>query len=322
MHNYLSLLKNLESYQKKQEAVAMASIVRREAPTSGKPGDKALITQNGEIKGWIGGGCTRGIVIKEALAAIEERSPRLVRIQTALDAPEQSGVKNYKMTCMSGGSLEVYIEPIMPLLELKIFGRSHIAKALCELGALSGFRVTVISDLVEEEMFSAASDRVMLKAFDPTLHRNEYVVVCTQGEGDEESLASALADGSEVFRIRSEQQESQCRIDGLKKERGSSRTIGKVKTPAGLDINAKIPTEVAISILAEIIQLSRSKADPMTPSIPLDPNLSSDLYINPVCKIPVSKSAAKHVVEHEGEQVYFCCDGCYESFQKEPSAYI
>ena len=103
MHNYLSLLKNLESYQKKQEAVAMASIVRREAPTSGKPGDKALITQNGEIKGWIGGGCTRGIVIKEALAAIEERSPRLVRIQTALNAREQSGVKNYKMTCMSGG---------------------------------------------------------------------------------------------------------------------------------------------------------------------------------------------------------------------------
>ncbi len=226
MPNYLSLLKNLESYQKKQEAVAMASIVRREAPTSGKPGDKALITQNGEITGWIGGGCTRGIVIKEALAAIEERSPRLVRIQTALNSLEQSGVKNYKMTCMSGGSLEVYIEPIMPLLELKIFGRSHIAKALCELGALSGFRITVISDLVEEEMFSAASDRVMLKAFDPTLHRNEYVVVCTQGEGDEESLAECLADGSEVFRIRSEQQESQCSINGLKKESGSTCTIG------------------------------------------------------------------------------------------------
>ena len=133
MHNYLSFIKNLEFYQKKQEAVVMASVVRREAPTSGKPGDKALITQNGEIKGWIGGGCTRGIVVKEALAALEEGTPRLVRIQTALDVPDQLGVKNYKMTCMSGGSLEVYIEPVMPTLELKIFGRSHIALSLIHI---------------------------------------------------------------------------------------------------------------------------------------------------------------------------------------------
>jgi xanthine dehydrogenase accessory factor len=322
MHNYLSLLKNLESYQKKQEAVAMASIVRREAPTSGKPGDKALITQNGEIKGWIGGGCTRGIVIKEALAAIEERSPRLVRIQTALDTPEQSGVKNYKMTCMSGGSLEVYIEPIMPLLELKIFGRSHIAKALCELGALSGFRVTVISDLVEEEMFSTASNRDTLKAFDPALHLNAFVVVCTQGEGDEESLASALQTDPRYLGFVASSRKANAVLMALKRKEVPHAQLARVKTPAGLDINAKTPTEVAISILAEIIQLSRSEEDSTAPSIPSEPKISSDLYINPVCKIPVSKSAAKHVVEHEGEQVYFCCDGCYESFQKEPSAYI
>ena len=322
MHNYLSLLKNLESYQKKQEAVAMASIVRRDAPTSGKPGDKALITQNGEIKGWIGGGCTRGIVIKEALAAIDRRTPRLVRIQMALDAPEQLGVKNYKMTCMSGGSLEIYIEPIMPLLELKIFGRSHIAKALCELGALSGFRVTVISDLVEEEMFSTASKRGTLKAFDPILHLNSFVVVCTQGEGDEESLASALQTDPRYLGFVASSRKANAVLMALKRKEVPHAQLARVKTPAGLDINAKTPTEVAISILAEIIQLSRSEEDPTASSIPSEPKISSDLYINPVCKIPVSKSAAKYVVEHKGEQVYFCCDGCYESFQKKPSAYI
>ncbi len=322
MHNYLTLLKNLEFYQKKQEAIVMASIVRREAPTSGKPGDKALITQSGEIKGWIGGGCTRGIVIKEALAALEERAPRLVRIQTALDAPEQSGVKNYKMTCMSGGSLEVYIEPIMPTLELKIFGRSHIAKALCELGALSGFRVTVISDLIEEEMFSKASKREMLNAFDPTLHLNEYVVVCTQGEGDEESLASAIKTDPKYLSFVASSRKANAVLMALKRKEVPHAQLIKVKTPAGLDINAKTPAEVAISILAEIIQLSRKKTDEMTSLKPSDPNLSSDLYINPVCKIPVSKSTAKHVVQYDGEQIYFCCDGCYTSFQKEPSAYV
>ena len=322
MHNYLPLLKNLEFYQKKQEAVAIAHIVRRESPTSGKPGDKAIITKSGEIEGWIGGGCTRGIVIKEALAAIEERTPRLVRIKTALDTPEQLGVKNYKMTCISGGSLEVYIEPVMPLLELKIFGRSHIAKALCELAALSGFRVTVISDLIEEEMFSAASMRDTLKAFDPTLHLNEYVVVCTQGEGDEESLVSALKTDPKYLGFVASTRKANAVLMALKRKEVPHSQLIKVKTPAGLDINAKTPSEVAISILAEIIQLSRAKTDSMTAPVPSDLDLSSDLYINPVCKIPVSKSAAKHVLEYEGEKVYFCCDGCYDTFKKEPSAYI
>ena len=108
----------------------------------------------------------------------------------------------------------------------------------------------------------------------------------------------------------------------LKRKGVSHAQLTKVKTPAGLDINAKTPAEVAISILAEIIQLSRVKTGPMTSSMPSDLNLSSDLYINPVCKIPVSKSLAKHVVEHKGEQVYFCCDACHASFQKEPSAYV
>jgi len=276
MHNYLSLLKNLESYQNKQEAVAMASIVRREPPTSGKPGDKAIITESGEIKGWIGGGCARGIVIKEALAAIEERTPRLVRILTALDTSEQLGVKNYKMTCMSGGSLEVYIEPIMPLLELKIFGRSHIAKALCELAALSGFRVTVISDLIEEEMFSAASKRDTLKAFDPTLHLNEYVVVCTQGEGDEESLATALKTDPKYLGFVASNRKANAILMKLKRKEVPHSQLAKVKTPAGLDINAKTPSEVAISILAEIIQLSRAKKDSITSFKPDDLDLSSD----------------------------------------------
>ena len=322
MHNYLSLIKNLEFYQKKQEPVVMASIVRREAPTSGKPGDKALITQSGEIKGWIGGGCTRGIVVKEALDALQEGTPRLVRIQTALDVPEQLGVKNYKMTCMSGGSLEVYIEPIMPILELKIFGRSHIAKALCELGVLSGFRVTVISDLIEEEMFDKASKREMLEGFDPNLHLKQFVVVCTQGEGDEESLARAIKTDPKYLGFVASSRKANAVLMSLKRKGVSHAQLSKVKTPAGLDINAKTPAEVAISILAEIIQLNRINKGAITSSMPVDPNLSSDLYINPVCKIPVSKSSAKHVVEYEGERVYFCCDGCHASFNKEPSAYI
>ena len=139
------------------EPSALAMVVRREAPSSGKPGDRAIITKSGEVKGWIGGGCTKGIVIKEALEAISQQTPRLVRIEPSIDAVEQEGVKNYKMTCASGGSVDVYIEPIMPITNIYIFGRSHIAKALSEIGAAAGYHMHIISDLADDGMFEKAN---------------------------------------------------------------------------------------------------------------------------------------------------------------------
>ena len=126
-----AIIKEIEAVQQTNEPRALAMVVRREAPSSGNPGDSAVITQDGEVKGWIGGGCTKGIVIKEALEAINDQKPRLVRIEPSTDAPDQEGVKNYKMTCASGGSVDVYIEPVLPMTKIIIFGRSHIAKALC-----------------------------------------------------------------------------------------------------------------------------------------------------------------------------------------------
>ena len=108
-------------------------------------------------------------------------------------------------------------------------------------------------------------------------------------------------------------------MDGVSKEK-----LDKIKTPAGLDIHAKTPEEVAISILAQIIKEYRSEPiRETTHEVPQHELLEEqDLYINPVCKIPVSKSSAKHILEYEGEKVYFCCDGCKESFEKTPDAYM
>ncbi|MFZ9046816.1 MAG: XdhC family protein [Cyclobacteriaceae bacterium] len=318
------LLKELEGLQSRNEVAAVATVVRRDAPTSGKPGDKAIITEDGQVKGWIGGGCTKGIVIKEALSSIKEQSPRLVKIQTALDTPDQPGVKNYKMTCQSGGSVEVYIEPIMPVTHIRIFGRSHIGRALCEIGRTSGFSISVISDAADSDMFPSANEIIKLSEYTPSVTPFDFAVVCTQGEQDVEGMEAAIKTGSRYIGFVASRKKASSVLLSLKRQGVPHEELVKVKTPAGFDLNAKTPEEVAISILAEIIREKRSKAESAEKQEPdtEERELTDDLYINPVCKIPVQKSTAKHVLDYEGEKVYFCCDGCKESFEKEPATYM
>ncbi len=318
---------HVREHSETDEPAAMAMIVRREAPSSGKPGDKAVITQKGEVKGWIGGGCTKGIVIKESLEAIHDHKPRLVSIMPSGPSEDIPGVKYYKMTCQSGGSVDIYIEPIMPTTHLLILGRSHIAQALAKIAKATGYKVSVISDQADEDMFAGVDKLGMLADFhEDMVTGNTFIVVCTQGENDALSLEKAIKAKPNYLAFVSSRKKANSIFMGLKKTGVPIEELAKIKTPAGIDINAKIPEEVAISILAEIIKEKRVE-DPKTDEVNISEldastTLGDDFYINPVCKIPVQKSTAKHILEHNGEKVYFCCDGCKESFEKEPEAYI
>ncbi len=318
-------LQNFINQNPRDEPIAMAIIVHREGRTSSKPGDKAIITAKGEVKGWIGGGCTRGIIIKEAIASFQDGKPRLVKIQPTENTPKQHGVLYYEMTCMSGGTVEVYIEPIMPVSQIKIFGSSHIAKALCKIGKASGFGVTVISDHAEKEMFPDADDIHALKDYDGEASEKDYIVVCTQGENDSNSLLKAINLNTDYISFVASMKKANSVFMGLKANGVTANQLSNIKTPAGLDINAKTAEEVAISILGQIVQTKRAEEliiekDLNMNELALSDN--DDLYINPVCKIPISKKSAKHILEHNGEKVYFCCDGCHDSFVKEPELYI
>ncbi len=314
-----STIKEIQEVQEKSEPKALAMIVRRDAPSSGKPGDSAVITRDGEVRGWIGGGCTKGIVIKEALEAMQEQKPRLVRIEPKTEVPEQEGVKNYKMTCASGGSVDVYIEPIMPMTNIIIFGRSHIAKALCAIGEPAGFHMTVISDLADDGMFGNASIQTLKEYDRSTDLSGSYVVVCTQGEDDANSLAAAIGSKPKYLSFVASYRKANSVFMELKRNGVPHDELVKIKTPAGLDINAKTAEEVAISILAQIVEAKRALSNQASEEVTQE---LEDLYINPVCKIPVQKSTAKHVLEYKGEKVYFCCDGCKVSFEKEPAMYM
>jgi xanthine dehydrogenase accessory factor len=306
----------------KQEPFAMAFVVSRQEPSSGKPGDKAIIEKSGKLTGWIGGGCTRGIVLKEASNAISDGQPRLVRISPDGESRTEVGVKEYKMTCHSGGSVEIYIEPVLPRPQILIFGKSHVAMALAKIAKAMDYTVNVISEGADTIAFPNV-DGLMDKAdLQELINPHTCVVVCTQGENDEQALEQALGSGAPYISFVASRRKGSAVFYNLRQRGINFDQLKKIKTPAGLDINAKLPEEVAISILAEIIQYTRTeKPEPTSSAEATSSGENNNVFINPVCGIPVEKSTAKHVIEYQGENYYFCCDGCKVSFEKEPEKY-
>ena len=316
-----SFFNSAREMERQQEPFAMAFVVNRQIPSSGKPGDKALVRADGSLEGWIGGGCTQGIIIKEAQEAIRDGKPRLVNISPQGEEEEIPGVTSYRMTCHSGGKVEVYIEPVLPKPHIFIMGRSHVAMSLSKLAKAMGYSVSVMAADADPVTFPSADQYYPAGSItDEMLLPQTYMVVCTQGEQDELLLESALRSPVPYVAFVSSRRKANVIFKYLREVQIPIERLQQVRTPAGLDIGAKIPEEVALSILAQIVQERRvAQAEEAIATPATSPN--ADIYINPVCEVPVKKSTAKHIVEHAGEKVYFCCDGCKHTFEQNPEAY-
>jgi xanthine dehydrogenase accessory factor len=272
------------------EAFATALVVRYEAPVSGKPGDKAIIYRDGRMWGWIGGGCAQPTVVKEALKAMEDGSPRLVRISPSPNPESEEGVIDYTMTCHSGGSLDIFIEPVLPRPQIVIFGRSVVAQALARLGEAIHYDVTGGTN--------AAS------------RPQTFVVVATQGESDEEALEQALAMDAPYIAFVASKVKAGKVFEFLREKGVASERLAKVRAPAGLQIGAVSPEEIAVSILAEIVQAGRRKPQPVQPT--------KQEARDPICGMTVDPDRAKYKSEYDGRTFYFCCAHCKQAFDKEP----
>jgi len=310
-----SFLRKATELNETKTAYATAVIVRRKIPSSGKPGDKAIITADGHIHGWVGGGCTQGIVLKEALLSIQEGKPRHISITPTANKNEDLYTKSYSMTCQSGGEVDVFIDPVLPKPTIHLFGISHIALALSKIAIAANYPVICVGNQADKSIFPEVDH--FMSTDDFTEVEDAYIVVCTQGLNDEISLLTATRSNPAYLSFVSSRKKANAIFNYLRKEGVSFDQLKTIKTPAGIDIGAKLPEEVAISILAQIIQHSRQVKEQQ----PIQIN-NEDYYINPVCQIPVQKSAAKHIVEHNGEKVYFCCDGCHASFTQSPESYL
>jgi xanthine dehydrogenase accessory factor len=317
---------------------AFASVVAVRRPTSARPGAHGIVHPDGSIEGWVGGSCAQPVVVREALRAMADGQPRLLRLSknATTEGVRADGVIEVVMTCHSGGTLEIAVEPVLPQPALWIAGTTPIAGALASLGAAAGFSVTVIDAVAAAEAFPAAA-RVLrdgdLRRLDPGT--SPFVVVATQGQWDEEALAAALRrDAAYVGLVASPTRAVAVRA-WLRDENGLTvDRLGALRAPAGMDLGAETPEEVAISILAELVQVRRGRADFVAspgPAAGADAagaartELTAPAEIvtlDPVCGMTVDPERARHLAEHDGVIYAFCSIGCRTRFVREPAAYL
>ena len=328
---YEEFFEKLEELRKRNEPFVTATVVRREVPSSGKSGDKAIIDKFGKMTGWIGGGCVKGIILKEADDAIKSGKSRLVKVGKSLSTLKQEGVVDYKMTCMSEGTVEVFIEPVLPSPHLVVIGKTAIAKALVKIARTAGFRITVVAADITPQTFEKVDQLITQINLDQVkLFSSSSIVVCTQGEQDEEALEQVLQKKCSYIGFVASRKKKSGVFEYLLQQGMDQKKLDEVHSPAGIDIAAKRPEEVAISIIAEIIQVHNNKPPHAESFIDTGENVDSEIqndikpsyYINPVCGVPVDKNSPKHIIEYHGEKVYFCCDGCKVKFEAEPARYM
>jgi len=247
---------------------ALATVVRTVAATAAKAGAKAVILPDGTMtEGWIGGGCARAAVIKAAKDALADGQSRLVSVQPPdlLDqqgvkaGAEAGGVRFAKNMCPSQGTMDIFIEPVLPRPQVIVCGSSPVAVAVAYLARWSGFAVTVCAPADEQASFEEPDRRIEGYALPVDEAGQRYVVVSTQGRGDEAALSAALALDVDYVAFVGSRRKAAVLKEKLLARGVSPERLAKLKAPAGLDLGAIRPDEIAISILAEILAIRRRK---------------------------------------------------------------
>jgi xanthine dehydrogenase accessory factor len=231
---------------------AIATVVRVQGSSSAKSGAKAIVDAQGRmVMGWVGGGCAESAVRAEALRCIKTETPQLITLDM------QDEVLGVGMPC--GGIMDVYIEPVLPKPELVIAGHGRIAETLASLGNLMNFSVTVHDPSAEREKFPQA-DRLINKDFDVTeilFSPRTFVVIATLHKNDHVWLQKALEGEAAYVALVASPHRSLLVLDYLRAEGVPEEKIQKVWAPAGLDLGAGSPEEIALSIMSQIVAFRR-----------------------------------------------------------------
>src|SRR5271170_3672799 len=269
----MGVLEQAAQRQAKGLAFALATVVRTVSVTAAKAGAKALIGPDGSIEeGWIGGGCARAAVVKAARQCMADGQSRLVSIAPkdalaelgAAAGEERDGVFFAKNSCPSQGTMDVFVEPVLPSPRLLILGASPVAVALAKLAPSMGFAITVAAAPEEHQRFDSGVSRVLGLSPPKETGADAYVVVSTQGAGDRAALKSAAAMDARYRAFVGSRRKAETLRGELAKEGVSQEALAAIKAPAGLNISAISADEIALSILAEMVAVRRR---PERPSI-------------------------------------------------------
>ena len=313
----------------------MATVVASYPPQSVRPGAKAIVRADGAIDGWVGGGCVQPVVRQEAADALADGRPRLVRMNAGTgpanaDPTRHGDVREYPMTCQGEGGIEIYLEPVLAAPRLVLLGHTPVVQSLARQGAELGFEVVVGSAALPADLFPPGirltSDitAAVARADDST-----FVVVGTMGAGDEEALAAAAASDAAYIGLVASRKKAHYLIDYVAATGIGADRLARVKFPAGLDLGGMSASEIALSVLAEIVQRRYRKPN-ATLAVTAAPHSVDEptpltrrtgprtavpaMAVDPVCGMPVDTTTARHTIVEGERTVYFCCPGCKATY--------
>jgi xanthine dehydrogenase accessory factor len=298
------VIEHAAGFAARGETVALATVVWKHGPTSGQLGSRAIITGSGEVHGWIGGACAEPSVIRHAREVIAEGAPRLLLLGTTdkFGDAVPDGMRVVPIACQSEGALEVYIEPVLPAPHLVVVGRSPMARTLAELASALGWR----TELLDWTGFSAAnaSERSM-------------VVIATQGHGDEDAIEQAVAARPAYLGLVGSRKRGAAVLGYLADRGVPKEQLDQVRVPAGLDLGRTSHSEIAVAILAELVQLRASGQ-----LGPVESAGADQEAVDPVCGMTVIAGPAARPFGYDGATYYFCSAGCRARFESSPASHV
>ena len=285
---------------KRGEPFVLATVVWREGPSSGQHGSRAIFTAEGEIHGWIGGACAEPVFKREAARTLEAGVPRLL----ALGARDRfgelpHGTMPVEMSCQSDGALQIYLEPVMSMPHLVIVGDSPMAQTLAEQAGQLDWNV----ELIDGSDFGEG-----------LLSSHSIVVIATQGHGDEDILSAALKAGPAYVGVVASATRGEAIRSFLDTQSFDEAQLSALQIPAGLDLGSTTHKEMAVSILAELVQRRAAGEFAMSPRIEA-PRVET--VIDPICGMTVDAVDTSFPIEIGDETYYFCCPGCRSAFESQ-----
>ena len=291
-------------------AFVTATVVRAQRPTSAQAGDVALVLGDGTIEGFVGGMCAQNSVRVYSLKALESGEGLLLRILpegpvgepdgVGAEIAREEGAVTIQNTCLSGGAIEIFLDPVLPAPRVLVVGNTPIAAAIHSLGAHLGLDLVAVEDGVPDPS--------------PT---DLAVVVAAHGRGELQTLRRAIETGLPYVGLVASRRRGAGVLAELRADGVSEDQLELIDVPAGIDIGSRTPPEVALSILARIVAVRRRErsATADNASIPAAVVQEPPLAVDPVCGMTVAAVAGTPSVEFEGETVFFCCEGCAAKFE-------
>jgi xanthine dehydrogenase accessory factor len=289
----VSVLETAAELTRSRVPFVQATVVRAQRPTSAHAGDTALVRADGVIDGFVGGTCAEASVREYGLRVLGAGEPLLLRIvpDVAGAGPDEEGAVTVANPCLSGGSVEIFLEPKVPAPRVLVVGETPIAVALAELGGPLGFAVE-----------RASGESAVPRPDDAAL------VVASHGRGEEPALVAALRLGVPYVGLIASRKRGSAVLASLDLP---EELTARVRTPAGLDIGARTAAEIALSVLAELVATRRTvRAEPA-------PEPAS--AIDPVCGMSVAMVPSSLSAEVDGTTVWFCAPGCRKAYLADPA---